>query len=83
MFYRPTVFRGLEIIPTQLVIDLNEKLKAYANENNLIYVDYYTAMVDQKGGLKTHLGYDTVHPNSEGYTVMENVLSNHLPINHE
>ena len=72
-----------EIIPTQLVIDLNEKLKAYANENNLIYVDYYTAMVDQKGGLKAHLGYDTVHPNSEGYTVMENVLSNHLTINHE
>ena len=33
---------------------------------NLRYVDYYTAMVDAKGGLQKQLGYDPVHPNRKG-----------------
>ena len=28
-------------------------------------------MVDEKLGLQSHLGYDPVHPNQEGYKVME------------
>ena len=67
-----------EIIPTQKVIKLNELLRSYANENNLIYVDYYAAMVNQKKGLKSELGYDTVHPNKAGYAVMEQILMNAL-----
>lgn len=67
-----------EIIPTQKVIKLNELLRSYANENNLIYVDYYAAMVNQKKGLKSELGYDTVHPNKAGYEVMEQILMNAL-----
>ena len=60
-----------EIIPTQLVIDLNSQLQRWALEKNLVYVDFYTPMVDEKLGLKSHLGYDPVHPNKEGYKVME------------
>ena len=67
-----------EIVPTQKVIKLNELFRSYANDNNLIYVDYYTAMVDQKQGLNSELGYDTVHPNKAGYAVMEQILMNAL-----
>ena len=67
-----------EIVPTQKVIKLNKLLRSYANENNLIYVDYYAAMVNQKKGLKSELGYDTVHPNKAGYAVMEQILMNAL-----
>ena len=66
-----------EIVPTQKVIDLNQKIQAYAKEQGLIYVDYYTPMVDSQGGLKAHLGYDTVHPNAAGYQLMEQILNNY------
>lgn len=63
-----------EIIPTQQVIDLNSQLQRWALEKHLVYVDFYTPMVDEKHGLKSDLGYDTVHPNVAGYQVMEPIL---------
>ena len=63
-----------EIIPTQQVIDLNSQLQRWALEINLVYVDFYTPMVDEKHGLKSDLGYDPVHPNVAGYQVMEPIL---------
>ena len=63
-----------EIIPTQHVIDLNSQLQQWALEKHLVYVDFYTPMVDEKHGLKSDLGYDTVHPNVAGYQVMEPIL---------
>ena len=63
-----------EIIPTQQVIDLNSQLQRWALEKNLVYVDFYTPMVDEKHGLKSDLGYDPVHPNVAGYQVMEPIL---------
>ena len=72
-----------EIVPTQKVIDLNQKIQAYAAEQDLVYVDYYTPMVDSQGGLKANLGYDTVHPNAAGYQLMEQILSNYIDWVHE
>ena len=72
-----------EIVPTQKVIDLNQKIQAYAAEQDLVYVDYYTHMVDSQGGLKANLGYDTVHPNAAGYQLMEQILSNYIDLIHE
>lgn len=69
------------IIPTRKVIKLNQMIKAYAQENNLIYIDYYTHMVDDEQGLISTLGYDTVHPNKAGYALMEKVLLKSLQIN--
>ena len=68
------------IIPTDKVIALNQMIKAYALQQNLIYVDYYTSMVNDKLGLKSSLGYDTVHPNKAGYALMENLLLKSLQI---
>jgi len=69
------------IIPTRKVIKLNQMIKAYAQENNLIYIDYYNHMVDDEQGLISTLGYDTVHPNKAGYALMEKVLLKSLQIN--
>ena len=68
------------IDPTHKVIALNQMIKAYAQENNLIYVDYYTPMVNDEKGLISTLGYDTVHPNKAGYDNMEGVLLKSLQI---
>jgi lysophospholipase L1-like esterase len=53
------------------VIRLNEMLKAYATKNNVVYVDYFAAMADERKGLPQSLSKDGVHPTLEGYKVME------------
>ena len=60
---------GLE--PAEKVVKLNTLLQAYAKEHQLIYVDYFSAMVDDSNGMKEDLAYDGVHPTALGYSVME------------
>jgi lysophospholipase L1-like esterase len=62
------------IRPAQKVIELNQSLKAYADANEITYVDYFTPMADEYNGLKRELGEDGVHPNLAGYLVMEPLL---------
>mgnify|MGYP006077686907 FL=1 len=60
--------------PASKIITINKALKAFSEENNFIYLDYYAAMVDDKGGLKVPeytTANDLVHPNKAGYLVME------------
>lgn len=60
--------------PASKIIIINKALKAFSEENNFIYLDYYAAMVDDKGGLKVPeytTANDLVHPNKKGYLVME------------
>ena len=66
---------GLE--PAPKVIKLNKILKEYCENNNIKYVDYFSAMVDDKGGLKVPeftTANDLVHPNLAGYKVMEKII---------
>jgi lysophospholipase L1-like esterase len=60
--------------PASKIITINKALKVFSEENNFIYLDYYSAMVDDKGGLKVPeytTANDLVHPNKDGYLVME------------
>jgi len=45
-------------------------MKAYAATHRLTYLDYFSAMVDEKGFLKDELSNDGLHPNPAGYAVM-------------
>jgi len=56
--------------PVLAVRQLNDWLRAYAARRGLVYVDYYSAMVDAKGGMKEGLAWDGVHPQAAGYRVM-------------
>lgn len=60
--------------PADKVIELNLLLKNYAKANKISYVDYYNAMVDNEKCLLKKYGEDGVHPNLEGYKVMETLL---------
>jgi lysophospholipase L1-like esterase len=42
----------------------------YADANEIVYLDYYSAMVDEQKGLKSIFSEDGVHPNKAGYEVM-------------
>ena len=70
---------GLE--PGPKVIKLNTILKDYCIKNNIIYVDYFSSMSDDKGGLKVPeytTADDLVHPNLAGYKVMEKIILSSL-----
>ena len=54
---------------------LNAKIKAYAKENKIPYVDYYTPMVSgAERALNPAYSNDGVHPTLEGYLVMEALI---------
>ena len=55
----------------QKIISLNAWMKTYAAANHDVYLDYFSAMVDEKGMLKRDLTVDGLHPNDAGYAVME------------
>ena len=59
------------VYPSQKIEELNKTIKNYCKKHKLIYLDYYTPMVDQRKGLKKDLSEDGVHPNKKGYQVME------------
>jgi lysophospholipase L1-like esterase len=52
------------------ILALNKWLKSYCDEKGLIYLDYFTPMVDGKGLLKRDLADDGLHPNKAGYKIM-------------
>jgi lysophospholipase L1-like esterase len=57
--------------PDKKIPELNKMLEAYSKEANIIYLDYFSAMVDDRNGLPVALSLDGVHPTKEGYDVME------------
>ncbi len=56
--------------PSKQIIALNAMIKDYATRNDLVYLDYCSAMVDERNGLRKELAEDAVHPNQAGYDVM-------------
>lgn len=54
--------------------NLNILLKQYAEANNILWIDYYSKLEDGKGGMRKGLANDGLHPNANGYVIMEKVL---------
>jgi lysophospholipase L1-like esterase len=58
------------IAPAPKIDSLNSWMKAYAQRSGVVYLDYHSAMTDERRGLRTDLGNDGVHPNPAGYAIM-------------
>ena len=56
--------------PRERILALNTWLKAYCARNGLVYLDYFSALVDDQGMLKRDLTGDGLHPNDAGYKIM-------------
>lgn len=56
---------------------LNSRLKAWADEHDVAWADYHSAMAAGDGSLRSELTHDGVHPTREGYDIMEQVI---LPV---
>ena len=60
--------RGLE--PAPKVMSLNNWIKCYAEQTGAVYLDYYSKLVDARGGLAPDMASDGVHPTEKGYRIM-------------
>ena len=56
--------------PPDRIKAFNDWLKKYAAENKATYLDYYSALIDDHGYLKSELSEDGLHPNQKGYEIM-------------
>lgn len=56
--------------PAEKIARLNEMIKSYADKNGIVYLDFYSPMVDERKGLKNEFTIDGVHPNEAGYRIM-------------
>ena len=62
--------------PPEKIVALNLWLKNYCASSSVVprtscvYLDYFSAMVDDKGYMKKELADDGLHPNAAGYKIM-------------
>jgi lysophospholipase L1-like esterase len=56
--------------PMEKIRDMNDWIKDYATRNGIVYLDYWSAMLDGNGMLRKELTWDGLHPNDAGYDVM-------------
>ena len=63
-----------EIAPAPIIIALNTWMKDYAARVGVTYLDYHSAMRDERGGLLPELTTDGVHVSEKGYRVMSELV---------
>jgi lysophospholipase L1-like esterase len=61
-------------IPNSRIQEINERLKAIAKKEDVIYLDLYPLFADEKGNLKPELSSDGLHLSPQGYLVWRNAL---------
>lgn len=62
------------LTPAKDIVRLNEMLKAYADSQKIMYIDYYSVLADENGGLPAKHASDGVHPNLSCYKIMEQIV---------
>jgi lysophospholipase L1-like esterase len=60
---------GLE--PRDKISALNHWMSGFCAQNDVVYLDYYSAMADANLGMRPGLSKDGIHPTEAGYSVMD------------
>ena len=58
------------LAPAGKIRALNNWLQGYCVTHSVTYLDYYSALAGEDGGMKAGLSFDGVHPNAAGYAIM-------------
>jgi lysophospholipase L1-like esterase len=66
--------------PADKIVLLNEMIQKYANENDIVYLDYYSSMVNDQKGMIADYSDDGVHPNKIGYQIMSPLVENAIQL---
>jgi lysophospholipase L1-like esterase len=68
--YTPRAQEFFASRPAERIVVLNRWMREYTAANGVVYLDYYSAMVDDRGMLRRDLAEDGLHPNATGYAIM-------------
>jgi len=60
--------------PLDSIRKLNDWLKDYSAKKGIVYLDYYSHLLDDKGLLRRDLADDGLHPNDAGYRAMGDAI---------
>ena len=66
--------KTIQDVPAK-VIALNVGIKKLAEEYNLVYLDYFNTLKDERNGLSLEMAKDGVHPTKACYKIMEKMVS--------
>lgn len=58
--------------------EINKAIKAFANENNIYFLEMDKNFLDENGDLLTTAMPDLLHPNAQGYDIWANSIMPHL-----
>lgn len=61
--------KGIE--PAGKIVELNYRIKEYADTHGIVFADYFTPLANDQNGLKDEYTNDGVHPIKTGYEVMD------------
>jgi lysophospholipase L1-like esterase len=61
--------------PPADILRLNAWLKSYAQQKGAVFADYHAATVDAQGFLREGVTNDGLHPNAEGYALLNPVAA--------
>jgi lysophospholipase L1-like esterase len=56
--------------PPATILELNKWIQELCKLRGFVYLDYFPALVDDKGQIKAELADDGLHPNADGYRIM-------------
>jgi len=73
------IIRTIQRPPAQ-ILALNTWIKNFCAERGFVYLDYFTAMADDKGFLKAEIANDGLHPNAKGYELIKPLAENAIKI---
>jgi lysophospholipase L1-like esterase len=68
--YTPVALDMYAIHPPEKILALNRWLQEYSKANEYLYLDYYHALIDEKGLMRKDFSEDGCHPNAAGYHAM-------------
>jgi acyl-CoA thioesterase I len=85
--YTPESKESFDLRPRERILALNQWLQDYCTKNDLVYLNYYSALVDGQGMMKRQLSDDGLHPNAAGYKIMaplaDKAIANAIASQHE
>jgi lysophospholipase L1-like esterase len=56
--------------PPETILALNRWIKDFAAKQGFVFLDYFSATVDEKGFFRAEITDDGLHPNAKGYEIM-------------
>lgn len=61
-----------------MIVELNQRIKSYADKNKIPYIDYHSALKNAENGMNSDIAEDGVHPSLKAYKIMEDLAQKEI-----